>query len=109
VIRKAFVMNLYPGTEAEYERRHTPIAQDLADTLTAFGVRNYSIFLHPATGQLFAYAEIESEERWNTVAATPACRRWWKYMKDLMPTERDDRPSSVALREIFHLPDPPVR
>ena len=98
-------MSLYPGTEAEYERRHAPITRELADTLSALGVRNYSIFLHPATGQLFAYAEIESEERWNAIAATPACRQWWNYMRDLMPTERDGRPRAVDLREVFHLPD----
>ncbi|MDB6095500.1 MAG: L-rhamnose mutarotase [Verrucomicrobia bacterium] len=106
MIRKAFVMSLYPGTAAEYERRHAPIARDLADTLDAHGVRNYSIFLQAATGQLFAYAEIESEERWNTIAETPACRHWWNYMRDLMPVERDGRPCAVDLREVFHLPDP---
>ena len=27
---------------------------------------------------LFAYAEIESEERWQAIASTPVCRRWWR-------------------------------
>jgi hypothetical protein len=51
----------------------------------------YSIFLLPSTRQLFAYAEIESEERWASVAHTSVCQRWWKYMGDVMPSNPDSR------------------
>ena len=61
MIRKAFRMSVHPGHEEEYARRHNPIWQELADTLVAHGVTSYSIFLDPATRDLFAYAEIESE------------------------------------------------
>jgi L-rhamnose mutarotase len=33
------------------------------------------LLLHSETGQLFAYAEIEEEARWNAIAQTPTCRR----------------------------------
>ena len=103
MIRKAFRMSVHKGREDEYERRHNPIWQDLAETLTAHGVRNYSIFLDRETGDLFAYAEIESEERWQAIATTDVCRRWWKYMRELMPSEADDEPISRPLHEVFHL------
>jgi L-rhamnose mutarotase len=61
-------MSVHPGLEAEYRRRHTPIWPELEDALKAHGVVNYSIFLHPETGQLFGYAEIEDEAQW---VATP--------------------------------------
>ncbi|HEX9785231.1 MAG TPA: L-rhamnose mutarotase [Opitutaceae bacterium] len=64
MIRKAFVMSVNPGAEAEYARRHQPIWEDLAAILKAHSVRNYSMFLHPGTRQLFGYAEIEDEVRW---------------------------------------------
>ena len=96
-------MSVYNGREDEYERRHNPIWQDLADTLTAHGVRNYSIFLDRETGELFAYVEIESEERWQAIATTDVCRRWWKYMRELMPSKADDEPVSRPLDEVFHL------
>ena len=38
MIRKAFRMSVHKGQEAEYERRHNPVWQDLADTLAAHGV-----------------------------------------------------------------------
>src|SRR5215472_8321829 len=92
MIRKAFVMSVNPGCEGEYERRHKPIWPELEAVLNQHGVLNYSIFLHPETRQLFAYAELEDEARWNAIAATPVCRRWWASMKELMPTNPDNSP-----------------
>ena len=103
MIRKAFVMSVNAGCEEEYERRHQPIWAELEDSLKAHGVRNYSIFLHPETRQLFGYAEIESEERWAAIAETEVCQRWWKYMREVMPANAEASPVSVELREVFHL------
>ena len=103
MIRKAFVMSVNAGSEAEYERRHRPIWKDLEDTLRAHGVHNYSIFLLPQTRQLFAYAEIEDEARWNAIAQTDVCRRWWTHMADVMPANPDSSPVAADLREVFHI------
>jgi L-rhamnose mutarotase len=102
-IRKAFRMSVHSGQEAEYERRHRPIWKDLEDTLIAHGVVTYSIFLDESTRDLFAYAEIESEERWAAIAATDVCRRWWTHMGDIMPANPDHSPASTQLREVFHI------
>jgi L-rhamnose mutarotase len=96
-------MSLDKGQEKEYERRHNPIWQELADTLVAHGVSSYSIFLDRETGDLFAYAEIESEERWQAIAGTEVCRRWWRHMRDVMPSNPDDSPVSRPLTEVFHM------
>ena len=103
MIRKAFVMSVHPGREAEYERRHRPIWPELEQTLKAHGIHNYSIFLHVETRQLFAYAEIESEERWQAIAETAICKRWWAAMSDVMPSNADHSPVSEGLNEVFHL------
>ena len=89
MIRKAFVMTVKAGCEAEYVKRHNPIWPELEATLKAHGVTSYSIFLDPASRQLFAYAEIEDEARWAAIAQTPVCRRWWDSMKELMPANPD--------------------
>jgi L-rhamnose mutarotase len=103
MIRKAFVMTVAAGHEAEYARRHQPIWAELAAVLKAHGAHDYSIFLHPETRQLFAYVEIESEARWAAVAKTEVCQRWWKHMGDIMPANPDHSPVSTALQEVFHL------
>lgn len=103
MIRKAFVMSVNAGQEAEYERRHRPIWPELEAVLKQHGVHNYSIFLHPQTRQLFGYVEIEDEARWAAIARTPECRKWWAYMKDIMPANPDNSPVAVELREVFHI------
>ena len=103
MIRKAFVMSVNAGSEAEYERRHRPIWKELEATLKSHGVHNYSIFLHPETHQLFAYAEIEDEARWNAIAKTEICQKWWKHMGDVMPSNPDNSPVASNLKEVFHI------
>lgn len=103
MIRKAFVMQLLHGQADEYRRRHNPIWPELQATLTGLGVRNYSIFHDGESDRLFAYAEIESEEQWRSIAQTEVCRRWWAYMKPLMQTNPDDSPQSTGLVELFHI------
>lgn len=102
-IRRAFLMKLLPGNEVEYEQRHNPVWPEMEEMLKAHGVHNYSIFLDAPTGQLFGYVEIESEERWNAIAADPVCRRWWREMSGLMETNPDLSPVSLPLAEVFHL------
>ena len=103
MIRKAFIMTLDAGQEAEYRRRHNPIWPDLEAALKAHGVHNYSIFLDPASSKLFASVEIEDAARWDAIAQTEVCRRWWAAMKDIMATNPDNSPQSVELEEVFHL------
>lgn len=103
MIRKAFRMSVHPGREIEYERRHNPIWRELEQTLLRHGVQSYSIFLDPEERHLFGYVELESEERWQAVAATEVCRRWWGHLREIMPTNPDGSPVSHELREVFHI------
>jgi L-rhamnose mutarotase len=103
MVRKAFVMSVHAGAEQEYERRHRPIWPELENALLEHGVSTYSIFLHGATRQLFAYVEFKTESQWLSIARTEVCQRWWAQMRELMPSNPDNSPVSVELREVFHL------
>jgi L-rhamnose mutarotase len=72
--------------------------------LKSHGVHNYNIYLHTKTNQLFAYVEIEDQARWDEIAQTEVCRKWWAYMKDIMPSNPDNSPESVELKRVFYLP-----
>jgi L-rhamnose mutarotase len=101
--RKAFIMHVDPDQHREYERRHNPIWPDLEAVLRSHGVHSYSIFLDSESSQLFAYAEIEDEAQWEAIAQTEVCRRWWRYMAEIMPANPDHSPVSKDLREVFHI------
>jgi L-rhamnose mutarotase len=99
-------MSVDPDRHEEYTRRHTPIWPELEAILLTHGVTNYSIFLDERTSDLFAYVEFESEARWEAVAGTDVCRRWWLRMRDVMPSNPDGSPVARDLLEVFHLEAP---
>jgi L-rhamnose mutarotase len=103
MLRKAFKMSVHPDRHEEYTSRHNPIWPELEKALLDHGVRNYSIYLDPETSELFAYAEIEDEDRWLAIASTDVCRRWWRHMRELMPSNPDASPVARDLREVFHI------
>ena len=106
MIRKAFRMSVNADRHDEYAQRHAPIWRELEDTLLAHGVRSYSIYLDPLTSDLFGYAEIDSEDRWAAIAGTDVCRRWWRHMREIMPSNPDDSPVARDLHEVFHVERP---
>ena len=103
MIRKAFLMKLLPGQADAYQRRHNPIWPELQKVLHDHGVQRYSIFLHADEQTLFAYAEIESEGKWQAIASDPICQKWWLSMSPLMETHADHSPITETMMEVFCL------
>ena len=103
MIRKASIMYVHNDCFDDYKRRHDELWPEMAAELKKHGAHNYSIFLDEATGQLFAYVEIEDEARWAAMAQTDICQKWWAYMKDIMKTNDDNSPVSVPLRSVFFM------
>ena len=101
--RNAFVMKLKPGREAEYKKRHDEIWPELAATLKAAGVSDYSIFLDPRTGYLFAVQQLSDNNTAATLPQTAIVKKWWAYMKDIMDTHPDNSPVADPLTEVFHM------
>ena len=102
MFRKAFVMSIDPDQHEEYKRRHDEIWPELEAVFRAHGLCRQTIYLHEETHQLFAYTEFESEEQYNALAQAPEVQRWWKFMADIMPTNADNSPRSIVLREVYH-------
>jgi L-rhamnose mutarotase len=103
MLRKGFVMSVHPDKVDEYTKRHNPIWPELEGALRDHGAHNYSIFFDPETLLLFGYVEIEDEKRWESIAETEVCQRWWKFMAPLMPSTPSGRPVSHDLKEVFHM------
>jgi L-rhamnose mutarotase len=99
----AFKMQLYPGQVDEYKRRHDALWPDLEQLLRETGIRDYSIFLDPQTLALFGVLKTDNSLKMNDLPHHPVMQRWWAYMSDIMETNPDNSPVSVALEEVFFM------
>lgn len=102
-MRIAFKMKLFEGNVEEYKKRHNPIWPELEEVLKNHGVITYSIYLDKETKDLFGYAEIEDLKKWEEIANTEICKKWWAYMAPLMEVNPDKSPVSKDLQEVFHI------
>jgi L-rhamnose mutarotase len=100
--RIAFTMKLLPGYEAEYQQRHDAICPELSALLRDTGIHDYSIFLAPETLTLFAYLQIADSQKLDLLPQEPVMQRWWAYMKDIMESNPNHSPVTVALKEVFY-------
>lgn len=90
MINKHFAWNLEvrPGYEEEYKKRHEKIWPEMIQMLKESGVRNYSIFRHGLT--LFGYFETDNLK--NTISSinqSEINRKWGEYMAPIMKIEID--------------------
>ena len=99
----AFRMQLHPGREAEYRRRHDEIWPELVVALKNAGASNYRIFLDRETNHLFAVLDHPERHGLDALPHEPVVQRWWAYMADLMATGPDHAPRTVSLEPMFHL------
>lgn len=99
----AFRMQLKPGVEAEYRKRHDDIWPELVEALHAAGIRNYRIFLDPESLHLFATLELTPDNTRDRLPELPVMQRWWDAMADLMLVHDDKRPVEWPLQQVFHL------
>lgn len=86
----AWVLEIRPGYEAEYKQRHDDIWPEMLETLTATGIRNYSIFKHGLT--LFGYFETDNlKATVNALNASEVNARWGASMAGIMKIEVDSK------------------
>lgn len=102
--KHAFKMQLNPGAEAEYKRRHDTIWPELETLLREAGVSDYSIYLDPDSHILFGVLWREEGHRMDDLPAHPVMQKWWAHMADLMQTNPDGSPVATPLIPMFHLP-----
>jgi L-rhamnose mutarotase len=102
--RKAFVMQLKPGFEEEYQQRHAEIWPELVEELKRAGIVDYSIHLHPETLQLFGVFSFTESQGLDALPDKEIMKKWWAYMADIMDTNADNSPISAPLSEVFYMP-----
>ncbi|MFZ2780767.1 MAG: L-rhamnose mutarotase [Rectinemataceae bacterium] len=99
------VIRLKPGVLPAYKRYHAAIWPEVAATITACNIRNYSIF--HKDGYLYAYFEYTGEDFDADMAKMgedPKTQEWWAVMKpmqDPAPTRKQGE-WWADMEEVFH-------
>ena len=84
----AWVLEVRPGYEEEYKRRHDEIWPEMVEALRSAGIRNYSIFRHGLT--LFGYFETGDIEKTREYLANDETNeRWSEWMDPIMKVDID--------------------
>jgi L-rhamnose mutarotase len=96
-------MQLNPGMEAEYRRRHDEIWPELVRLLKEAGVEDYSIHLDRESGTLFGVLWRSADHSMDDLPGHPVMKRWWAHMADIMATNPDNSPVAKPLVTVFHM------
>ena len=101
--RIAFKMYLTEGQKDAYKKRHNAIWPELKSLLEKSGVSEYSIFFDEETNILFGFQKISGEGGSQDLGQNEIVQKWWKHMADIMETNPDNSPKTVALEELFYM------
>jgi L-rhamnose mutarotase len=82
----AWILEVRPGYEEEYVRRHQEIWPEMVEALREAGIRNYSIFRYGLT--LFGYFETDDIEKTREyLANSEANERWSEWLDPIMKVD----------------------
>lgn len=103
--RLSFLMQLKPGMEAEYERRHAELWPEMRDALVQSGFRNYSPFRRGSA--VIGYAECIPDVAtvMATMQQTEVNSRWSLSFADIIESMTDETGNLIRYSELWHLQD----
>ena len=99
----AWVLEVRPGYEEEYKKRHDEIWPDMVEMLSEAGLRNYNIFRHGLI--LFGYFETDDlKKSIDHIAKSEVNKKWGEYMAPIMKVDIDPQTNFPYLLPIqMHL------
>jgi L-rhamnose mutarotase len=101
--RVCFLMEIIPGQEDEYRRRHDEIWPELVAELRAAGVRNYSLFRRGTSVIAYAECHPDAATAFGKVGATEVNARWAAWFTDVLATHTAEDGSLIEATEVWHL------
>jgi L-rhamnose mutarotase len=107
--RGLFYLRIFPGTEAEYDRRHRAIWPELAEAIRSSGIRNMSGFRRGT--DVWYYVECEPDIRTAFAAhgPKPVNQRWNDEFRTIIAEMAGPDGDLLWYREVFHADGPPLR
>ena len=100
--RACFGLRLYPGTEAEYDRRHAEIWPELKAAIREAGIQNLSAFRRGT--EVWCYAECHPDARtaFARLGATKVNANWDDSFRPIIAELTAADGERIWFQEIFH-------
>ena len=103
-----FYIRIFPGTEAEYDRRHAEIWPELVDEIRESGLRNFSGFRRGT--DVWYYTEAvpgtSVEDAFAIHGPKPANQRWNRYFRDVIAEITDEAGQLLWYDKVFESDGP---
>lgn len=77
-------LEIRPGTEAEYGRRHDEIWPEMVAAIRASGISELRIFRHDRSISIYAVCQPDAETAFARLAETDVNERWNEHMADVL-------------------------
>lgn len=101
--RLCFLMEIIPGREEEYERRHSDVWPELVAELSTAGVRNYTLFRRGTSVIAYAECHPDAATAFGAVGATEINKRWSHLFTDVLAVHTDQNGDLLQAAEVWHL------
>lgn len=100
--RACFFLRLYPGTEAEYDRRHAAIWPELEAAIGEAGIRNMSGFRRGTDVWYYAECHPDARTAFARLGATKVNAKWDDSFRPISAELTAADGERIWFREIFH-------
>jgi L-rhamnose mutarotase len=106
--RALFYLRLFPGTEAEYDRRHAAIWPELADEIRGSGLHNMTGFRRGTDVWYYVEAEPDKKAAFEVHGPKPKNQEWGRYFRNVIAEITGPDGGLIWYDEVFHAGGDPL-
>jgi L-rhamnose mutarotase len=106
--RALFYLRIFPGTEAEYDKRHAEIWPELVEEIRESGLRNFSGFRRGTDVWYYTEADGDVADAFAVHGPKPANQRWNRYFRNVIAQITDDSGGLLWYDKVFESDGPPL-
>lgn len=106
--RIVMYIRIFPGTEAEYDKRHAKIRPELVSEIRGSGIRNVTGFRRGTDVWYYAECHPDVATAFGIQGSKPASMRWRHDFRDIIAEIADDGGGPLLYDRIFLADGPPL-
>ena len=100
--RLCFFINLVPGSEEEFDRRHHEIWPEMTDAMSNAGYTNYTLFRRGTTVVGYAECAPGVASAGESMGATEIAARWNESFVGIIESMADTERDLLRAEEVWH-------